>query len=1015
MATYTYNESANPPVLAWIQVDGTIASINAAGTELVLNNSDGTLSVFTGTGLAGTTGAAGTLTAGTLTGVSRTNAARTVTFETITGFSYPATNADPLVPDFNQHLPEATLEGIVADILAGNDTLNGSSADNFFQGFAGNDTVNGGSGLDTIRYSGPFHSGPISVLLGATSTITGNATVGTDTLSSVESVVGANSFGGSGTGGDTFVATGAFAGSLGPFNMFEGRDGNDTITGNGNTRISYNEAESGVTVNLAQGTAQGRQAGNVARVGVDTIVSGVNSIQGSQFSDILVGNGGANVLIGQRGTDQLRGLVGADQLFGGSGFDYADYFNSTGTSGLTANLAAPGQNTGDAAADSYDSVEGLIGSDFADVLIGNDGGLNILVGRAGADQLIGAGGFDYAGYQFGATAGVIASLAAPTGNTGDAAGDTYDGIEGLVGTNLADTLTGNASSNRIAGNGGADAIDGQAGFDYAAYWTSEIGLTVSLLTPSLNTGEAAGDTYTSIEGLVGSDFDDTLSGDDLGNRLIGRMGADRLEGAGGRDYASYDYAEYYLRSSAPVVVSLLNPGANDGEAAGDTYDSIEGLIGTDFNDTLTGDGLSNFLAGGVGGDGLDGQAGIDYATYFLADAGVRASLTNPAGNTGEAAGDSYTSIEGLVGSNLADTLIGNDTANGLFGLAGADTLLGDDAVLSTTNALSAARLYVAAFGRTATAAELESATAALDAGTPLAALAASLATSSEFTSVYGGLSNTAFVTALYNTVLDRGPDAGGQANWEAYLAGGASRSDTLIGFSQSIEFSIVTDPEVHAGRIFRAFEAAFNRAPDASGFETATEALAGGAGLPSVISGFAASQEFANLYGALSDTQFVTALYNNVLDRGPDAGGLANWVGFLANGQSRAFVVQGFSESLELNLKAADAIVSFMRTGVAQWNDVIEGGAGNDNMAGGRGNDTFIFRSSDVGADDVFGVEAWDTVQMFGFGYASSADALSHMTQSGVDVLFSDQGQTIRFHDAQLSTLSQVSYAFAPA
>ena len=144
----------------------------------------------------------------------------------------------------------------------------------------------------------------------------------------------------------------------------------------------------------------------------------------------------------------------------------------------------------------------------------------------------------------------------------------------------------------------------------------------------------------------------------------------RLNGMAGVDYASYSNA------AVGLTASLANPASNTGEAAGDTYAAIEGLIGSDFNDTLIGDGGINHLRGGRGADALNGGGGFDYAEYTNAAAGVRADLGSPASNTGEAAGDTFTLIEGLSGSNFSDILLGNVFANSFDGGAGNDRLVG---------------------------------------------------------------------------------------------------------------------------------------------------------------------------------------------------------------------------------------------------------------------------------------------------------------------------------------------------
>ena len=101
--------------------------------------------------------------------------------------------------------------------------------------------------------------------------------------------------------------------------MFEGAGGNDTITGNGNTQVAFfsatsDDAVTGVTVDLATGTASGN-----ASVGTDTIVGGVNSVQGSNFNDTITGGNLNETLGGNGGNDTINGGDGNDTITGGVG------------------------------------------------------------------------------------------------------------------------------------------------------------------------------------------------------------------------------------------------------------------------------------------------------------------------------------------------------------------------------------------------------------------------------------------------------------------------------------------------------------------------------------------------------------------------------------------------------------------------------------------------------------------------------------------------------------------------
>jgi hypothetical protein len=101
--------------------------------------------------------------------------------------------------------------------------------------------------------------------------------------------------------------------------------------------------------------------------------------------------------------------------------------------------------------------------DLKERLVGGDGN-DILIGGAGGDLLWGDAGSDTASYET-APAGVTASLADPSTNTGHAAGDTYLSIERLTGSAFDDTLIGNASTNTLVGGAGNDTLIGGAGND----------------------------------------------------------------------------------------------------------------------------------------------------------------------------------------------------------------------------------------------------------------------------------------------------------------------------------------------------------------------------------------------------------------------------------------------------------------------------------------------------------------------------------------------------------------------
>ena len=206
------------------------------------------------------------------------------------------------------------------------------------------------------------------------------------------------------------------------------------------------------------------------------------------------------------------------------------------------------------------------------------------------------------------------------------------GSRSSTGTEQDDFLSGDENNNVISGFGGndhlsggtgADTLLGGDGVDTADYRNSEEGVHVDLETREALFGDAEGDILVSIESLAGSANDDILTGDDDNNRLTGRDGDDVLSGGAGNDRliggegadqfiggkGNRDAADFNLAEEA-VGVDLLNGGFT-GEAAGDTYDGIEFIVGSAYHDILLGNNDNNRINGGEGCDVLNGRDGND--------------------------------------------------------------------------------------------------------------------------------------------------------------------------------------------------------------------------------------------------------------------------------------------------------------------------------------------------------------------------------------------------------------------
>ncbi|MBR9865037.1 MAG: type I secretion protein [Rhodobacteraceae bacterium] len=193
--------------------------------------------------------------------------------------------------------------------------------------------------------------------------------------------------------------------------------------------------------------------------------------------------------------------------------------------------------------------------------------------------------------------------------------DAGKGDDTVYGGNGNDTIAGGPGSNMLyGGNGddvfvggsGADTFEGGAGQDNLDYSNSDSAVTVDLSTGSLSGGDADNDSITSgIDGVIGSDFDDTLIGfdqegnsssDTFTNEFFGGKGDDYIEGKGGDDrlFGGEDDDEIYGGGGADII------------EGGEGVDNLFGGADRDtFNYSSAEEAIGDHVDGGSAGDDCD--------------------------------------------------------------------------------------------------------------------------------------------------------------------------------------------------------------------------------------------------------------------------------------------------------------------------------------------------------------------------------------------------------------------------
>lgn len=425
----------------------------------------------------------------------------------------------------------------------------------------------------------------------------------------------------------------------------------------------------------------------------DTVTG--NPSERNLFEDFGIG---ADAVTGGRQDDIFLLLVDEqrDYVNGGTGRDLIDYSGSD--RGLTIHLAGPGL-TGPGQVTAQFGRPGSLSDPLRTSVVAEIGNIEHAKGSRYADQIHGTNG----------------------DNTLDGAGgaDTiygYGGADILIGGSGNDTLDGGEGNDRLTGGAGADVLRGGLNEDTVSYADSTAAVMVDLNGGFGDGGYATGDTYDSIENVIGSGLNDDIRGDYGTNRIYGGNGDDLLygrsgddllygdagndtlfagwgtsaehfDGGTGNDTLSFKWAAVNVWVSLGTTTADLGGGPNvtltahayEWSAAGgpvqgsnDTIVNIENVIGSYRDDIIIGSDGDNVLAGGMAGDDyFDGAAGNDTILPGVGSDTIR----------GGPGSDTISFADRSVGVEVNLDILGNArawdlTANGGIADGTVDTLYG---------------------------------------------------------------------------------------------------------------------------------------------------------------------------------------------------------------------------------------------------------------------------------------------------------------------------------------------------
>jgi hypothetical protein len=187
--------------------------------------------------------------------------------------------------------------------------------------------------------------------------------------------------------------------------------------------------------------------------------------------------------------------------------------------------------------------------------------------------------------------------------------------------------------------------------------------------------------------------------------------------------------------------------------------------------------------------------------------------------------------------------------------------------------------------------------------------------------------NEAFICSAYEDLLSRAPDSGGLTYWNAKLTGGLSR--TVFAYDLTISLEYRTD------LVTGYYETFLGRTPESAGLTYWVDQLKAGVNDEAVLAVILGSGQFYTDSGGTS-AGFVHALYEDLLGRAPESGGLTYWENQLSSGASRTAVARAILASTEYrgDLVTNDYQTFLGRTpesaGLTYWVDQLKAGLPNE-------------------------------------------------------------------------------------